>query len=107
MRTSALLALAGIIAAFAWSAVLVRREPRAALSLVAVLFALLGILVQRPDHWYAAHDYGRVYSPLLAILALEAVARGSAWPLLSTALVWPRLALEMRGEVLGVVRAIL
>jgi hypothetical protein len=72
-----------------------------------VLFALTGILVQRPDHWHSAHDYGRVYSPLLAILALEALARGSAWPLLPMALVWPRLALEMRGEALGVVRAIL
>jgi hypothetical protein len=107
MRAAGLMALCGMMVAFAWSAALVRRDPRAALSLVALCFALIGIVVQRPDHWYAAHDYGRVYSPLLVILGLEALARGSAWPLLPIGLVWPRLALEMRGEVMGVVRGIL
>jgi hypothetical protein len=107
MRAAGLLALAGMVAAFAWGAALVRREPRGALPLVAALFALTGILVQRPDHWHSAHDYARVYSPLLVILAVHSLARGTAWPLMPLAFVWPRLALEMRGEVLGVVRGIL
>jgi hypothetical protein len=107
MRAAGLLALAGMLAAFAWAAALFRRDPRGALSIVALLFALVGVFVQRPDHWHAAHDYARVYSPLFAVLALDALTRGTAWPLLPVARGWPRLALEMRGEALGIVRGIL
>ena len=107
MRLFGLLALAGMLLAFAWAAVLWRRDPHGALPITGLLFALVGIFVQRPDHWLAAHDYGRVYSPLFVVLALYALTRGTAWPLLPLGLVWARLALEMRGEVLGVVRGIL
>ena len=106
MRVAGLLALAGMLAAFVWAVVLWRRDPRGALPIAGLLFAALGLLVQRPDHWIAAHDYGRVYSPLFVLLALDALTRGTAWPLLPVALVWPRLALEMRGEALGVLRGI-
>jgi hypothetical protein len=41
------------------------------------------------------------------MLAVHSLTRGTAWPLMPLAFVWPRLALEMRGEVLGVVRGIL
>jgi hypothetical protein len=106
MRACGLLALLGMVAAFAWGAALIRRDPRGTIPIVALLFSLTGVLVQRPDHWHSAHDYGRVYSPLLVILALHGLMRGTAWPLLPMGLVWPRLALEMRGEVLGVARGI-
>jgi len=106
MRVAGLLALAGILLAFGWAIVLYRRDPRGALPIAALLFALMGALVQRPDHWLAAHDYGRVYSPLLVVLAVAALTRGTPWPLVPAALVWPRLALEMRGEVLGVLRGL-
>ena len=107
MRATGLLALAGMVAAWGFAIALFRRDPRGALPLVALLFALVGVFVQRADHWYAAHDYARVYSPLFAILAWGALTRRTAWPLLPLACVWPRLALEMRGEALGIVRGIL
>jgi len=106
MRIAGLLALAGMLLAFAWAAVLARRDPASPLALAALLFALTGVFLQRADHWQAAHDYARVYSPLLAVLLLDALLRGSPWPLLPLAFVWPRLALEMRGEALVVLRGI-
>ena len=106
MRAAGLLALAGMLLAFAWAAVLARRHPASPLALTAVLFALTGVFLQRADHWQAAHDYARVYSPLLAVLLLDGLVRASPWPLLPLLCVWPRLALEMRGEVLVVLRGI-
>jgi len=97
------LALLGI----AFAVVLALRGLRARgpgiLSLAAVLFSVQAALHNAPaDVWQAIDNFGRVYSPLLLVVALDALRleqwKGLAPPLL----LWPRLALGLLGALRAV-----
>ena len=97
-------ALAGAVLGIGLAAASARRRPQGPDALVALLFALMAVFVQRADHWSHAYDYGRVYSPLLVVLALRSLSSAAVLPAVPTLLMWPRLLFQVRTQVLGFVR---
>jgi hypothetical protein len=102
------LALAGMLVAFALAILLVvARGCSRPECLVALLFALMGIFLQRSDVWGNVYSFGRVWTPLLIFLAVQAVRRRSVVWLLPWAMTLPRVALQLAPQVLGVIKAAL
>lgn len=98
-------ALLGALCAIGMGLALLR-DPTDPTHLVASAFALLGVFLQRPDNWLQVYDFGRVYSPLLIVLAMRSVA-GSRWGLLPIALMAPSMLMQTSGEVSGIVKGLL
>jgi hypothetical protein len=103
-----MMALGGMILAIGLSFAALRRGPRGPLEIAAGLFALLALFIQRQDNWLHVYDYGRVYSPLLALLAIRSLVGSDSnrLGLLPTATMWPRLLLQVRTQIGGVGRAV-
>jgi hypothetical protein len=72
----------------------------------ATLFALLGIFLQRVENWQQLFDYGRVYTPVLAFLALYGLSRRVRWAFAPLLLVTPRLGLQLAPQILGIARGV-
>jgi len=76
------------------------REPLSAGGLTIVLFAGLGLVLESPRHLTESYGYSRPVSPLLAFVALQAIACG-AW----TALAFPFfVCLSVGSRVVSFVR---
>ena len=102
--TADYLALFGVILAFALAFVVFIRFPAGPIQAAAVLFAAMGVVLQRTDHWQNVYDFGRVYTPLLLLLASLAVRQRKLWLLVPVALMLPRIAAQFVPQVLGIVR---
>ena len=100
------LALVGILAAFALTARAVQSRNMGVVEIAAVLFAALGVFLQRDDNWIHVYDFGRVYTPLLVFLAVGWFRSGSTWLLLPVGLMLPRLGMQVGGQLLEVLRAV-
>ena len=99
------LALLGIVLAFLLAALWLRREPRSPIAWAAALFALLGVFVQRPDNWAHVYDFGRVYTPLLMLLAFEQGLPRRQWAFaVPWILMLPRLLFQLTGPAMAMVR---
>jgi len=96
--------LLGALCAIAMGLALLR-DPGGPTHLVAVAFSLLAVFLQRPDNWLQVYDYGRVYSPLLVVLAMRSVA-GSRWGLLPLALMVPSMLMQTSGEASGILKCL-
>jgi hypothetical protein len=107
MRAADVVALAGILAAFALAGWLLARAPSSPRAWAAGLFAAAGVLVQRPDNWIHVYDFGRVYSPLLLLLAVEGFARREWKWMLPWALIEARLLLHLAAPAAATVRGLL
>lgn len=102
------LALVGIVLAFGLAARWLRAEPRSATAWAAALFALLGVFVQRPDNWAHVYDFGRVYSPLLLLLAFDQGVPRRQWGfLLPWWLILPRILFQLTGPAMAMLRGAL
>jgi hypothetical protein len=99
-------ALAGMALALALAAILWWRNPRGAFEAALAGFALLAIQVGRADVWVHVFSYGRVFSPLLVLLGLRALAGRNPALALPLLLVLPRVLLQLGSQVLGVARGI-
>jgi hypothetical protein len=100
-------ALVAIVVAFALAVRWAVAQPRSPLAWAAALFALLGALTQRPDNWIHVYDFGRVYSPLLMLLALEGAARGERRWVVPWCLLEPRLLFQLTGPAMATVKGLL
>ena len=100
-------ALAGAVLGIALAGAAVWRRPQGPETMLALLFAVMAVFVQRADHWSHAYDYGRVYSPLLIVLALRSLARAEVLPAVPSMLMWPRLLFQVRTQAFGLVRPFL
>ena len=100
------LALVGIVLAFVIAAGWLKSAPRSPLAWAAALFALIGVFTQRPDNWAHVYDYGRVYSPLLLLLALEGLARRDARWAAPWLLMEPRLLWQLSGPAAAALRGL-
>ncbi len=98
-------ALAGMLAAFALSLRLLVRRDFSAGALAALLFTLLGVFLTFPV-WDHAYAFGRAFSPLLVLLAMAGFASRSWWMAAPLAMVFPRVALQLGGQALGVLRGL-
>lgn len=100
-------ALVAIVVAFVFAARWLAQNPRSPLAWAAGLFALLGAFTQRPDNWIHVYDFGRVYSPLLMLLAFEGLARVERRWLLPWLLLEPRLLFQLTGPAMGTIKGLL
>ena len=71
------------------------------------LFALLAIGISGDSIWAEVYGFGRTFTPLLLLPALEGMRAGSLLPSLWMLAVDPRIALQMGGQFLNVMRGIM
>jgi hypothetical protein len=98
------LALAAIAAAVALAVALWWRNRRGAVESAILSFAFLAMLASRADVWIDAYGYTRVFSPLLVLLALQALPLRRpvlALPLLAAAI---RVLAQLAPQALGIAR---
>jgi hypothetical protein len=107
------LALAGLLLAFAAALVLVFAyrciEPEC---LTALCFAMMGIALQTltlfaplpatQAEWAHVYDFGRIYTPLLFLLAAQGLKRRSAIGLLPWLLLLPRIGMQLAPQVIHI-----
>ncbi len=99
-------ALLGMLLAICLAGMLWIRQRSDPVAIAALLYALLTIFVQRGDVWMTVYNYGRIFSPLLLLVALGWMPRNrwlAAAPLL---LVVPRVLIQYGRQVEGIARAI-
>ena len=97
------LAVAGMWLALAQVAMLLRSGKLDPVKLAMATYALLMIFVRNPRVWSEAYAFGRVFSPLLIFLGLQAISARSKWLLLPLSLVALRVAAQLGAQLLGVV----
>ena len=66
-------------------------------------YGLLVIFVGIPRVWSEAYAFGRVFSPLLIFLGLQAISARSRWLLLPLGLVTLRVAAQLAAQLVGIV----
>jgi hypothetical protein len=100
VRAFDLLALAGVAGAFWWARPgrSCRENPA---MLTAALFMFLGVYLFALDEWTHVYDFGRVLSPMLAIVAFRAVAAKRWYALGAVAAVSIRVAVQLAPQLLG------
>lgn len=82
------------------------RQPLEPAHLLAAAFALLGVFMQRPDNWLQVYDFGRVYSPLLLVLAMLALQRRGRWGFVPLALMGPSMVMQTSRQMTGILRGL-
>jgi hypothetical protein len=97
-------ALTGMFAALLYVMLNVHRLRRTALGCMALAFALLPVFINEADVWSEAIAFGRVFSPLLAMVALDGAGTRRPIALLPLFLIAPRIGLQVGGQILGVAR---
>jgi len=99
------LALAGMLLAFVLSFWLLKKKWIKPVQFAIALFALSGLNLGKP-FWEEVYAFGRVFSPLLVLIALR-VCPSRSWILLApVAMNIPRVGLQVGGQVLRVARGL-
>lgn len=97
------LALCGVLAAFGLAFALSIRRCLEGECIVSLCFAVMGVVLQRPDHWLSVYDFGRVYSPLLVCLAVYGLrSRTPVWFLAPWLLMLPRIGMQLAPQILKI-----
>lgn len=110
VQAADVLALLGIILAIPLAFLTLVRGKIRPLAIACALFAVIAILVQRPENWGEVYDFGRVFTPLLLFLPLDWLAapdwsRWRAWvPALPLILILPRLGMPLIRQLQGILR---
>jgi hypothetical protein len=99
-------ALAGIALALVLGVRLWLRRRDGAVEIAALLFCLLAIQTGSEDVWSGAFAFGRVFSPLLLLLAMKGLETRRKVLALPLALVTLRVGAQFGGQVIGVVRGL-
>jgi hypothetical protein len=110
-RSFDVIAMLGIVCAMAASIVLLSARSHDPVTLTAVLFTVLAIVLSTPPYWDDFYSYSRVFTPLLIAVALRAVTgrgktRGWWWMIIPTVLVDLRIGLQLGPQVLGILQGI-
>ena len=82
--------MAGIVVGVYLAARLWRRNKLGAVEIACLLFAFLVVVLQKYDVWMNFHAYGRIFSPLLLLLAMRGFEVGSGLLMAPLGLVIPR-----------------
>ena len=96
-------AVLGMWLALAQAVVLLRSGKLDPVKLALATYALLVIFVGNPRVWSEAYAFGRVFSPLLIFLGLQAIATRSQWLLLPLGLVTLRVAAQLAAQLVRIV----
>ena len=97
------LAVLGMWLALAQVVMLLRSAKLDPVKLAMATYALLVVFVGIPRVWSEAYAFGRVFSPLLIFLGLQAISTRSWWLLLPLGLVTLRVAAQLGAQLVGVV----
>jgi hypothetical protein len=107
LRGADLLALGGAVFAFGQAGYLTMGlrcfDPEC---LAVLCYAVTLALSQRTDHWGHVFDYGRVYTPLLILLAVQGLRSRQVGWLLPWLMVVPRVGMQFAPQLLGVAQAL-
>ncbi|MGA2327645.1 MAG: hypothetical protein ABSH05_15280 [Bryobacteraceae bacterium] len=98
--------LAGMALALALGIRLWLRRRDGAIEVAVLLFSLLAIQTGSGDVWADAFAFGRVFSPLLLLLALKGLETGRSVLALPLALVTLRVGAQFGGQAIGVLRGL-
>jgi hypothetical protein len=107
IQAADLLALAGIATVLCWAAWQAFHRPWTPVPIAIYLFAILAIALAGDSIWAEAYGFGRTFTPLLLLAALQGLKTGSMLPALAMLALDPRIVLQMGGQVLNVVRGIM
>lgn len=100
-------ALAGMILATLLAIWLWWKRRWGAEEIALLLLAILAIFAGRPDTWAAAYGYGRIFTPLLVLLALRALETRRAVYAVPLAAVALRVGAQFGYEAIGVAAGLL
>jgi hypothetical protein len=100
------MALCGIALGTGLAVYLWQRDRNDKLALAALLFALLTVATGRDDVWAHVFAFGRVFSPLLLLLGMRAVAGRQLLLLAPVLLTLPRVLTELAPLSLGILRGL-
>jgi hypothetical protein len=104
VRAADYLALAGAVLAFAFAVTWFVRKASDPVRITAVLFASMGIVLQRTEHWENVYHFGRIYTPLLLCLLATGAQYRKVWLAAPVAMMLPRLAIQLAPQAVGVFR---
>ena len=96
-------AVLGMWLALAQAVMLLRSSKLDPVKLAMAMYALLVIFVGIPRVWSESYAFGRVFSPFLIFLGLQAIRTRSWWLLLPLGLVTLRVAAQLATQLLGIV----
>ncbi len=105
VRIADVLALGGMLAAIGLAGALAWRKRRDPAAIAALLFAALALVLQHHEVWVTPYNYGRIFSPLLVLVAMGWLPVNRALAPLPVAMMLPRLLMQYGRQVEGVVRA--
>ena len=111
-RSLDVVSLLGMLCALVAGLLLLRTRPLNPISIAAVLFAAMAIMLTSSIYWRDSFGYTRAFSPLLILIALQAAGaknrmRAWWWMLLPAPLMDLRIGLQLGPQVLGVFRGLL
>jgi hypothetical protein len=98
------LALAGIAIGMGLALRMAWRRMTGPVEITLYLFTLLAVFLSLPGVWVDAYSFGRAFSPLLVLLALDGISKRnwmSALPLLMVTL---RVGIQLGPQTLGILR---
>ncbi len=98
-------ALAAVMLAFAVSFWPPKGKFPVPIRIAAILMTVMGICLGSAAVWSDAFAFGRIFSPLMALIALEGCWTGRWWSLLPVALLDPRIGLQLAYQLLKVAHA--
>lgn len=100
-------ALAGMGLAIVWAVMLVRARLAEPASIAILGFWAMAVFAGPSEVWSEAYAFGRVFSPLLVLLAWAAIPQRQWAMALPLLLVAPRVMLQMAPEALRVVKGMM
>jgi len=100
------LAVGGVLAMIALTIRAAWQIRMHAVSVVLAAVCFMAVINWYPGDWLETYDYGRIFSPALALLALRGMETGTWSWCLPLLLILPRIALQFGSQVYGVLRGI-
>ena len=100
-------ALAGVLLAIVLAVKMGFEHGTGPIEIGVYLFALVAAFLSFPDSWRDAYGFARPITPLLILLAMSGLARGSLIWLVPMALIVPRIGLQFGPQIIGVVHGLL
>ena len=102
VHTGDALALLGMILAMALAFVAARRDWSEATMIATCLFALTAVVLQRTDVWQTVYNYGRIFTPLVLLVAVSWLPRRRWLAALPVLLMAPRLLMQYGRQLQGI-----
>ena len=100
-------ALAGVLLAIVLAIKIGFERGTGPIEISIYLFALMAAFLSFPDSWRDVYGFARPITPLLILLAMSGLARGSLIWVVPMALIIPRIALQFGPQLIGVARGLL